>query len=106
AELGKSAIGHTMYILDEPTTGLHIADVDSLVKVFDRLVDLGHTLVVVEHNLEVIKRADWVIDLGPEGGDAGGSIVAQGTPEAIAKLPASHTGRYLAKRLKGGAIIG
>ncbi|HNO79829.1 MAG TPA: excinuclease ABC subunit UvrA [Phycisphaerae bacterium] len=106
AELGKSAIGHTMYILDEPTTGLHIADVDSLVKVFDRLVDLGHTLVVVEHNLEVIKRADWVIDLGPEGGDAGGSVVAQGTPEAIAKSQTSHTGRYLARRLKGGAIIG
>lgn len=106
AELGKNAIGHTMYILDEPTTGLHIADVDSLVKVFDRLVDLGHTLVVVEHNLEVIKVADWVIDLGPEGGDAGGSVVAQGTPEAIAKCKESYTGGYLRKRLKGGAIIG
>ncbi len=105
AELGKSAVGHTMYILDEPTTGLHIADVDSLVKVFDRLVDLGHTLVVVEHNLEVIKVADWVIDLGPEGGDAGGQVVAQGTPEAIAKCRESYTGNYLRKRLKGGAII-
>ncbi len=105
SELGKSAVGHTMYILDEPTTGLHIADVDSLVKVFDRLVDLGHTLVVVEHNLEVIKVADWVIDLGPEGGDAGGQIVAQGTPEDIAECKESETGQYLKERLKGGAII-
>ena len=95
AELGKSAIGHTLYVLDEPTSGLHFADIHQLVDVLDRLVKLGHTLVVIEHNLDVIKQADWIIDLGPEGGDAGGRIVAQGTPEDVAADPKSHTGQYL-----------
>jgi excinuclease ABC subunit A len=94
AELGKSAIGHTLYVLDEPTSGLHFADIHQLVEVLDRLVKLGHTLVVIEHNLDVIKQADWIIDLGPEGGDAGGRIVAQGTPEDVAADPKSHTGQY------------
>ena len=87
--------GRKLYILDEPTTGLHLDDVRVLIQVLDRLVDAGHTVVVIEHHLDVIKRADWVIDLGPEAGDAGGQVVAQGTPEEIAEVPASHTGRYL-----------
>jgi excinuclease ABC subunit A len=87
--------GRRLYILDEPTTGLHLDDVRVLIHVLDRLVDAGHTVLVIEHHLDVIKRADWVIDMGPEAGDAGGSIVAQGTPEEIAEVPASHTGRYL-----------
>jgi excinuclease ABC subunit A len=95
AELGKTPAGHTLYILDEPTTGLHFADIHKLLDVLNRLCDLGHTILVIEHNLDVIRQADWVIDLGPEGGDAGGRIVAAGPPEAIAANPASHTGRYL-----------
>jgi excinuclease ABC subunit A len=87
--------GRKLYILDEPTTGLHLDDVRVLIQVLDRLVDAGHTVVVIEHHLDVIKRADWVIDLGPEAGDAGGRVVAQGTPEAVAEIPESHTGRYL-----------
>ncbi len=87
--------GRKLYILDEPTTGLHLDDVRVLIHVLDRLVDAGHTVVVIEHHLDVIKRADWVIDMGPEAGDAGGHVVAQGTPEEIAEVPASHTGRYL-----------
>jgi excinuclease ABC subunit A len=87
--------GRKLYILDEPTTGLHLDDVRVLIHVLDRLVDAGHTVVVIEHHLDVIKRADWVIDMGPEAGDAGGRVVAQGTPEEIADAPASHTGRYL-----------
>ena len=90
-----------MYILDEPTTGLHFADVHKLVEVLGRLVDAGNTVVVVEHNLDVVKAADYVIDLGPEGGDAGGQIVACGLPEDIIKNRKSHTGRYLAKCLTG-----
>lgn len=99
AELGKSAIGHTLYVLDEPTTGLHFADIHKLVDVLGRLVNLGHSLVVIEHNLDVIKQADWIIDLGPEGGDAGGRIVAEGTPEEIAAHSTSYTGKYLRKVL-------
>jgi excinuclease ABC subunit A len=95
AELSKRATGRTVYILDEPTTGLHFADVERLLEVLQRLVDTGNTVIVIEHNLEVIKCVDWVIDLGPEGGDAGGELVAEGTPEALAHLPHSYTGVYL-----------
>ena len=97
-ELSKRSTGRTLYILDEPTTGLHFADVEKLIYVLDRLVDEGNTVVVIEHNLDVIKRADYIIDLGPEGGDGGGTIVATGTPEEIAACPESYTGQYL-KRL-------
>jgi excinuclease ABC subunit A len=88
-----------MYILDEPTTGLHIADIHKLLGILDRLVDSGNTIVVIEHNLDVIKRADHIIDLGPEGGDRGGTILAVGTPEEIAKCEASYTGHFLKKIL-------
>jgi len=98
-ELSKRATGRTLYILDEPTTGLHFHDVAKLLEVLHELVDQGNTVVVIEHNLEVIKTADWVIDMGPEGGDGGGTIVAEGPPEAICKVPASHTGRFLAEIL-------
>jgi excinuclease ABC subunit A len=94
-ELSRRATGRTMYILDEPTTGLHFADVEHLLALLGRLVDAGNTVVVIEHNLDVIKTADWVIDLGPEGGDAGGEIIATGTPEAVAENPASYTGQHL-----------
>lgn len=94
-ELSKRSTGKTLYILDEPTTGLHFHDIAMLLKVLNQLVDAGNTVVVIEHNLDVIRAADWVIDLGPEGGDAGGQIVAQGTPETIAACAASHTGRYI-----------
>ena len=99
AELGKRATGRTIYILDEPTTGLHIADVHMLINVLQKLVDNGNTVVVIEHNLDLIKTADYIIDLGPEGGDAGGSIVACGTPEQVAKISESYTGQYLKKML-------
>jgi excinuclease ABC subunit A len=98
-ELARRATGRTLYILDEPTTGLHFEDVRKLLEVLHALVDQGNTVVVIEHNLEVIKTADWILDLGPEGGDGGGRIVAEGTPEAIAANPASHTGRFLAPLL-------
>ncbi len=98
AELGRSATGRTLYILDEPTTGLHFADVARLLGVLHQLADLGNTLVVIEHNLDVIRTADWVIDLGPEGGEAGGQVVAMGPPDAIANVKTSHTGRYLRKQ--------
>jgi excinuclease ABC subunit A len=98
-ELARRATGRTMYILDEPTTGLHFADVDKLLEVLQALVEGGNTVVVIEHNLEVIKTADYVVDLGPEGGDKGGRIVAAGTPEDIARARESHTGRYLAPYL-------
>lgn len=94
-ELSKRATGNTLYILDEPTTGLHFDDVKKLLKVLHRLVDAGNTVIVIEHNLDVIKTADWIIDLGPEGGNGGGQIVAEGSPEAVAEVPASHTGRFL-----------
>ncbi len=99
-ELSKRATGRTLYILDEPTTGLHFEDVKKLLEVLHELVDNGNSVLVIEHNLDVIKTADWVIDLGPEGGDGGGKIVALGTPEDVAKVKASHTGRYLAEALK------
>ncbi len=95
SELGHPAAGHTLYILDEPTTGLHFADVERLLRVLKRLADQGNALVVIEHNLDVIKCADWIIDLGPEGGDRGGTVVAAGPPDQIARTRASHNGRYL-----------
>jgi excinuclease ABC subunit A len=94
-ELGKRATGRTIYILDEPTTGLHFADIRKLLDVLQRLVDAGNTVLIIEHNLDVIKTADHIIDLGPEGGNLGGEIVAVGTPEEVARTTASHTGRYL-----------
>jgi excinuclease ABC subunit A len=100
AELGKRSTGRTLYVLDEPTTGLHFADIQRLLDVLNRLVDLGNTVLVVEHNFEVIKSADWVIDLGPGGGDAGGCLVAEGTPEKIAATKESYTGQYLTHYLK------
>jgi excinuclease ABC subunit A len=99
-ELSKRDTGRTFYILDEPTTGLHFEDVRVLLHVLHRLVDRGNTVLVIEHNLDVIKTADWVIDLGPEGGTRGGTIVAAGTPEEIVRVEASHTGRYLKQMLK------
>ncbi len=98
-ELSRRATGRTLYILDEPTTGLHFEDVRKLLEVLHSLVDQGNTVVVIEHNLDVIKTADWVVDIGPEGGDGGGRVVAEGTPEEVARNPASHTGRYLAPML-------
>ena len=98
-ELSKRSTGKTVYILDEPTTGLHIADIHKLLGILDRLVDSGNSIIVIEHNLDVIKRADYIIDLGPEGGDRGGTIIAQGTPEEICKVDASYTGQFLKKIL-------
>ena len=98
-ELSKRDTGRTIYILDEPTTGLHFADIELLLKVLTQLRDAGNTIVVIEHNLDVIKTADWVIDIGPEGGSGGGKVVAYGTPETVAGISESHTGRYLAKLL-------
>ncbi|HQV15509.1 MAG TPA: excinuclease ABC subunit UvrA, partial [Denitromonas sp.] len=95
-ELSKRDTGRTLYILDEPTTGLHFQDIEMLLAVLHRLRDHGNTVVVIEHNLDVIKTADWLIDLGPEGGNGGGTILAAGTPETIAATRASHTGKYLA----------
>jgi excinuclease ABC subunit A len=100
-ELGKSATGHTLYVLDEPTTGLHFADIHNLLNVLNRLADLGNTVLVIEHNLDVIKCADWIIDMGPEGGEGGGRIVAAGTPETIVQTPQSYTGQYLRPKLAG-----
>ena len=100
SELSKRSTGKTLYILDEPTTGLHFADVDKLISVLDKLVDAGNTVVVIEHNLDVIKRADHIIDLGPDGGIRGGSIVATGTPEEVAECETSYTGQFLKKMLK------
>ena len=98
-ELSRRATGKTLYILDEPTTGLHFDDVRKLLEVLNRLTNLGNSVVIIEHNIDVIKTADWVIDLGPEGGDQGGRIVAQGTPEQVSLVPTSHTGRTLASAL-------
>ena len=94
-ELSRRSTGRTLYILDEPTTGLHFHDVAQLLDVLHELVDQGNTMIVIEHNLEVVKTADWIVDMGPEGGDAGGEVVAEGTPEQIARNPNSYTGRYL-----------
>ena len=100
-ELGNATDSPTLYVLDEPTTGLHFADVARLLSVLERLADKGHTLVVIEHNLDVVKCADWIVDLGPEGGDRGGTVVATGTPEQIAKQKSSWTGRWLKPLLSG-----
>jgi excinuclease ABC subunit A len=99
-ELSKRDTGRTLYILDEPTTGLHFQDIEMLLSVLHRLRDHGNTVVVIEHNLDVIKTADWIVDLGPEGGDGGGRIIASGTPEQVAAVKNSHTGRYLARFLE------
>ena len=99
AELGKSAMGHTLYVLDEPTTGLHFADIHKLLEVLNRLCGGGHSVIIIEHNMDVIKQADWIIDLGPEGGDGGGRIVVEGTPEQVAGHAQSHTGKYLRRVL-------
>ena len=98
-ELSRRSTGKTIYILDEPTTGLHFEDVNKLVTILKRLADGGNTVVVIEHNLDVIKTADYIIDMGPEGGDHGGTVIARGTPEEVAKNPASYTGQYVAKCL-------
>ncbi len=107
-ELSKVATGRTLYILDEPTTGLHFADVERLLEVLQRLVDAGNSVVVIEHNLDVIKSADRLIDMGPEGGEDGGMVIAAGTPEQVAAEPASHTGQFLAGLVvparQGGAM--
>ncbi|HEX2434667.1 MAG TPA: hypothetical protein VHI55_12040, partial [Gaiellaceae bacterium] len=94
-ELSKIATGRTLYILDEPTTGLHFADIEKLLEVLQRLVDNGNSVLVIEHNLDVIKQADWIVDLGPEGGEAGGEVIATGTPEDVAADEGSFTGQYL-----------
>ncbi|HEX4520103.1 MAG TPA: excinuclease ABC subunit UvrA [Gaiellaceae bacterium] len=105
AELGKVATGRTLYILDEPTTGLHFADIEKLLEVLQRLVDTGNTVLVIEHNLDVIKQADWLVDLGPEGGEAGGELVATGTPEDVAAVDESYTGRFLRPLLERRAVV-
>jgi len=102
-ELAKRDTGRTLYILDEPTTGLHFHDIAQLLAVLTRLREHGNTVVVIEHNLDVIKTMDWLIDLGPEGGDGGGRVIATGTPEQVAAVAESHTGRYLRDALPGGA---
>jgi excinuclease ABC subunit A len=100
AELSKVATGRTLYILDEPTTGLHFADIEKLLEVLQRLVDAGNTVLVIEHNLDVIKQADWIVDLGPEGGEAGGELIASGTPEQVAAVEDSFTGQFLRSILR------
>ena len=99
-ELSKRDTGKTLYILDEPTTGLHFHDIEQLLAVLHRFRDHGNTVVVIEHNLDVIKTADWVIDLGPEGGSGGGQIIAEGTPEEVSQVKCSHTGRFLKTTLQ------
>ena len=98
-ELSKRATGRTIYILDEPTTGLHFHDIAKLLEVLERLVEAGNTIVIIEHNLDVIKTADYLIDLGPEGGDRGGEVIATGTPEEVAAVTRSYTGQFLRKML-------
>ena len=98
-ELSRRPTGRTLYILDEPTTGLHMADVDKLLQMLHALVDAGNSMVVIEHNLDVIKNADWILDMGPEGGAGGGQVVAEGAPEQVAKNNKSYTGQYLSKML-------
>ena len=105
-ELSKRSTGKTLYILDEPTTGLHTADVDRLIQVLQKLCDAGNSILVIEHNLDVIKTADYIIDLGPEGGDGGGQVVASGTPEQVAQNEKSYTGHYLKKILAREKVDG
>ncbi len=100
AELSRKSTGRTVYILDEPTTGLHFADVHKLISILKRLSEGGNTVVVIEHNLDVIKTADYIIDMGPEGGDRGGTVIARGTPEEVCRNPESYTGQYLKKYLE------
>jgi excinuclease ABC subunit A len=100
SELQRRSTGRTIYVLDEPTTGLHFEDVRKLLAVLQGLVDKGNTVLVIEHNLDVIKSADWVVDMGPEGGSGGGLVIAEGTPEQIATVPSSHTGTFLAEMLE------
>jgi len=102
-ELSKIATGRTLYILDEPTTGLHFADIEKLLEVLQRLVDAGNTVLVIEHNLDVIKQADWIVDLGPEGGEAGGEVIVAGTPEQVAETDESYTGQFLRELLPARA---
>jgi excinuclease ABC subunit A len=104
AELCKVATGKTLYILDEPTTGLHFADIEKLLETLQRLVDGGNTMIVIEHNLDVIKQADWIVDLGPEGGEAGGEVIAVGTPEDVAEVEESVTGQFLRHVLPQEAV--
>ena len=100
-ELAKRSTGRTLYILDEPTTGLHSYDVDKLIGILNRLRDSGNTIIVIEHNLDVIKVADYIVDLGPEGGDGGGTVIAEGSPEKVAENEKSYTGQFLKKMLRG-----
>ena len=104
-ELGKKLQAKTLYILDEPTTGLHFADIEKLLLLLQRLVDGGSTVLVIEHNLDVIKCADWIIDMGPEGGDGGGHVIAKGTPEDVATVKGSYTGQYLKPVLQGKSLV-
>ena len=104
SELQKRSTGRTVYVLDEPTTGLHFEDISKLITVLSGLVDKGNTVIVIEHNLDVIKTADWVVDMGPEGGNGGGLVVAEGTPEQVASVPASHTGKFLQEILGADRI--
>ena len=104
-ELGKKSKGNTLYILDEPTTGLHFADIQKLLTVINGLVDSGNTVMVIEHNLDVIKSADYIIDLGPGAGDEGGRVVAEGTPEEVSRNLNSHTGRFLINKLAGRTSV-
>jgi len=104
-ELSRVATGDTVYILDEPTTGLHFADIQKLLDVLHRLTDAGNTVIVIEHNLDVIKSADWIVDLGPEGGDEGGLVIAAGTPEQVTLIEQSYTGQFLRKVLKETAGV-
>ena len=103
-ELSKRDTGRTLYVLDEPTTGLHFADIELLLKVLTQLRDAGNTIIVIEHNLDVIKTADWIIDMGPEGGGGGGMVVAEGRPEEVAQVAASFTGQYLRRYLTGAGV--
>jgi excinuclease ABC subunit A len=98
-ELSKRQTGRTLYLLDEPTTGLHFEDVSKLLEVIHRLTDLGNSVIIIEHNLDVVRNADWIIDLGPEGGDQGGLVVAQGAPDQVSRINKSHTGKALAEYL-------
>ena len=106
SELAKRPTGRTIYILDEPTTGLHFADVEKLIGVLNRLVTAGNSVLVIEHNLDVIKTCDWILDMGPEGGDGGGRLIAEGTPEQVALVKQSYTGQYLQKCLGSGTVCG